>query len=133
MKLRRVVWPVLVSIVAVVVLFAAVFPTRTFLAQRASISRAEEQLSVLEEQNRALEERAAELRDDAEIERLAREQYNLVRPGEEAYALLPSPAAPPPAPAAAPPSDDVLIGPPAPDEDDPGLLERALDAVASWF
>lgn len=131
MRLRRAVWPIVVSVVFVVVLFAAVFPTRTFLAQRASISRAQEQLSVLEEQNAALEERAAQLRDDAEIERLAREQYNLVRPGEEAYALLPSPAAP--SPSSTVPSGEPAVGPPAPDDDDRNLLERAWDAVTGWF
>ena len=130
MRLRRAVWPIVVSVVFVVVLFAAVFPTRTYLAQRASISRAEEQLDVLEEQNAALEERAAQLRDDAEIERLAREQYNLVRPGEEAYALLPSPAAP--SPSSTVPSGDAL-GPPAPGDDDRNLLEKAWDAVTGWF
>jgi cell division protein FtsB len=86
------VWPILVSVVLVGVLFAGVFPTRTYLAQRASISRAEKQLSVLGEQNAELERRAKELRSDREIERLARERYNLVKPGEEAYAVLPPPA-----------------------------------------
>ena len=135
MRLRRLVWPIVVSVLFVVVLFAAVFPTRTFLAQRASISGAQEQLDVLEEQNAALEARADLLRDDAEIERLAREQYNLVRPGEEAYALLPAPAPPSTvAPAeegadAAPP----LVGPPAPEEDDRNVVRRAWDAVVSWF
>ena len=33
------------------------------------------------------------LSTDAEIERLARQWYNLVFPGEEAYAVLPPPAA----------------------------------------
>jgi cell division protein FtsB len=82
----------LASVVLVGVLFAGVFPTRTFLAQRASISRAEKQLDVLGQQNAELERRARELQSDAEIERLAREQYNLVKPGEEAYAVLPPPA-----------------------------------------
>ena len=131
-RMRRLVWPVVVSVVAVVVLFAAVFPTRTYLAQRASISRAEAQLAVLEEQNEALEERAAVLRDDAEIERLAREQYNLVRPGEEAYALLPSPVAPP-APAVPPAEGAGVLGPPVPEDEDPGLLERAWDALTGWL
>ena len=94
MRLRRALWPLLFLVVLVGVLFAAVFPTRTYLAQRASVSRAEKQLDVLEEQNDELEKRAKELRSDAEIERLAREQYNLVKPGEEAYAVLPPPAAP---------------------------------------
>ena len=93
MKLRRAAWPVLGSLVLVGVLFAGVFPTRTYLAQRASIARADKQLSVLGQQNKDLEKREKELQSDAEIERLAREQYNLVRPGEQAYAVLPAPAA----------------------------------------
>jgi cell division protein FtsB len=92
MKIRRALWPLLVSVVLVGVLFAGVFPTRTYLAQRASISRSEKQLDVLGEQNKDLEKRATELQSDAEIERLAREQYNLVKPGEQAYAVLPPPA-----------------------------------------
>ena len=101
MRVRRAVWPVLVTVVLVGVLFVAVFPTRTWLAQQQSIAEAEEQLDVLDEQNGILEERIAALHDDEEIERLAREQYNLVRPGEEAYALLPEGPAPKPAPAPA--------------------------------
>ncbi|MCU1373473.1 MAG: hypothetical protein JWO68_759, partial [Actinomycetia bacterium] len=88
MKLRRALWPLLASVVFVGVLFAGVFPTRTYLAQRASISHAEKQLSVLGQQNDELKQRAKELRTDAEIERLAREQYNLVKPGEDAFAIL---------------------------------------------
>ena len=92
MKLRRALWPLLVSVVLVGVLFAGVFPTRTYLAQRASISHSEKQLEVLGGQNKDLEHRAKELQSDAEVERLAREQYNLVKPGEQAYAVLPPPA-----------------------------------------
>jgi len=80
-------------VVLVGVLFAGVFPTRTYLAQRASISHANKQLDVLGEQNKDLEDRAKALQSDAEVERLAREQYNLVKPGEEAYAILPGPEA----------------------------------------
>ena len=42
-----------------------------------------------------------QLRSDEEIERLAR-QYNLVKPGEESYFLLPQPTATTVAPAPAP-------------------------------
>jgi cell division protein FtsB len=79
------------AVIATGALLFGVFPTQAFLAQRASTSRAEERLRVLSEQNDALEERVARLGTDAEIERLARERYNLVRPGEEAYAVLPPP------------------------------------------
>lgn len=124
MRLRRALWPLLASVVLVGVLFTAVFPTRTYLTQRASISRAEEQLEVLGEQNAALESRAKALQSDAEIERLAREQYNLVKPGEEAYAVLPPPVSDPPAP----------DGEPVPEEDDDrNLLEKAWNAITGIF
>ena len=122
MRLRRALWPLLASVVLVGVLFAGVFPTRTYLAQRASISHAEKQLRVLGEQNADLERRAGELRTDAEIERLAREQYNLVKPGEEAYAVLPPPVE---APAETPA--------PEPEEEDRNVVEKAWDAVTGLF
>lgn len=92
MRIRRAVWPVLVVVVLIGVLFVAVFPTRTWLAQRREMSAATRQLAVLDEQNDLLEQRVRALQSDDEIERLAREQYNLVKPGEEAYALLPAPS-----------------------------------------
>ena len=73
------------------VLAVAVFPTSTFLDQRADTSEAEQRLAVLRAQNAAYEERIERLQTVEEIERLAREQYNLVFPGEEAYAVLPAP------------------------------------------
>ena len=83
-----------VSIGALVALFVGVFPTRAFLAQRDAIASAEEELRGVEATNAELEDRVAALGTDAEIERLAREQYNLVYPGEEAYAVLPAPLPP---------------------------------------
>ena len=73
------------------VLAFAVFPTSTFLDQRANTAEAEERLGVLRAQNAAYEARIERLQTVEEIERLAREQYNLVFPGEEAYAVLPAP------------------------------------------
>ena len=120
-QVRRRLWVVLITLAFVGVLFLAVFPSRTFLAQRASLSRAENQLAVLGEQNRLLEQRARLLRDDDEIERLAREEYHLVRPGEEAYVVLPSPEPKPAPPANAQPPDDR------------NSLRRAWDWVTSRF
>jgi len=73
------------------VLAVAVFPTSTYLDQRAETAEAEQRLEVLRAQNDAYEARIARLETVEEIERLAREQYNLVFPGEEAYAVLPAP------------------------------------------
>jgi len=84
-----------VATVAVIgLVFLAVFPTRTYLSQRRELNNTERRLAVLSDQNRELGGRVARLNTDAEIERLAREQYNLVRPGEEAFAILPPPGPP---------------------------------------
>jgi cell division protein FtsB len=98
---RRQLWILLGSLVVVAVLFVAVFPARTYLDQRHARQRAATQIGSLDARNRALQKRVQTLHTDAEVERLAREQYDLVRPGEEAYAILPS-AAPAPAAAVAP-------------------------------
>jgi cell division protein FtsB len=68
-----------------------VFPTGSFLDQRADVSDAERRLAVLREQNEALADQLERLSTPEEVERLAREEYNLVRPGEEAYSVLPAP------------------------------------------
>jgi cell division protein FtsB len=96
-RMRRI-WPVLLVVVLIGFLFVAVFPTRTWLAQRKEAAAATEQLHILDTENAKLAARVEALQSDDEIERLAREQYNLVKPGEEAYALLPGAesAAPPP-------------------------------------
>ena len=84
------------------VLFVAVFPARTYLDQRHQRQEVAAQLEATDAKNKALEQRVHTLNTDAEVERLAREQYNLVRPGEEAYAILPTRQPPPSQPAAKP-------------------------------
>ena len=94
-RLRRAtVWPLLGVVVVIAVLFVGVFPTRTFLAQRGAVARAEEQLRVITAENERLDERIDALNTPDEIERLAREQFELVRPGEQPYVVLP-PTEPP--------------------------------------
>lgn len=108
------------SVVAIGVVFTFVNPTRQLLDQRGAIAAAEDRVSVLDEKSRELEQRAAQLRTDAEIERLAREQYGLVKPGEEAYAILPSRAAPPPP------------APPARAAEHRSRWQRLWDTVTFW-
>ena len=92
----RVLLPLLASIIAIGVLFVGVFPTRALLAQRQDIARSQHRLHVLEQENDVMKTRIDALGTDAEIERIAREQYDLVRPGDEAYAILPAPEQPDP-------------------------------------
>lgn len=92
--MRRGSWTLaVVGTVIAGMLFLAVFPARTYLQQRRSLSASHARLHVLAAQNAALDKEIKKLHTDAEIERLARQQYNLVRPGEEAYAILPGPEA----------------------------------------
>jgi cell division protein FtsB len=118
--MRRQGWAVAVSVMVIGVLFVAVFPTRTWLAQRRDLDATERKVAVLAAQNASLEARVTRLNTDGEIERLAREQYNLVRPGEEAYAILPAPPAPR--------ADPV----PGPAEDGPGFWGRLWDDLSFW-
>jgi cell division protein FtsL len=78
-------------VVLVGLLFAFVYPTRTFLDQRAATGKAQAQLELLQSENARLAREAKKLSTDSEIEKLAREKYGLVRPGERAFVILPSP------------------------------------------
>lgn len=82
------------SVAVLGALAVGLFPTQTFLDQRAATAEAEERLAVLRAQNDAFDDRIERLGSDDEIERIAREQYNLAFPGEEAYAVLPAPLPP---------------------------------------
>jgi cell division protein FtsB len=90
-RVRRAVWGVVASVALVGALFGFVFPTRTYLAQRAAADTARERLEVLTAENEALERRIEQLGTPEEVEAIARRDYGLVRPGEEAYAVLPPP------------------------------------------
>src|SRR5207248_5907071 len=81
-------WLLVGSLATVVLLFIAVFPARTYLDQRRTRQETLTRIHATEATNRRLEQRIQVLHTDAEVERLARAQYNLVRPCEEAYAIL---------------------------------------------
>jgi cell division protein FtsB len=95
---RRLLLGVLAALALVGFLFAFAYPTRTYLDQREQIRRAEERLTVLQRQTAALERDTLRLQGDAEVERIAREQYGLVRPGETPYVIVPPETTPLPTP-----------------------------------
>lgn len=80
------------AVIAVLLLF--VFPTRTYLDQRHQLALATQQLKVLNSANAQLSAQADKLHSNNEIERIARDRYHLVRPGEQAFAILPAPSPP---------------------------------------
>lgn len=93
-RLRRSVLPVILGLALVAVLFVGVFPTRTYLSQREALAANRSTLEELEAENEVLAERVEALRSPDEIERLARQDFGMVRPGEEPYRILPSPEPP---------------------------------------
>ncbi|HTW05895.1 MAG TPA: septum formation initiator family protein [Acidimicrobiales bacterium] len=86
--------------VAILLLFMAgsaylfAYPTRTYLDQRRQIAAQEETISLLDAENSKLAAERAALQSNATIEKLARQEYGLVMPGQQAFMVLPAPAAP---------------------------------------
>lgn len=70
------------------------FPFSTLLAQHRAIASASEQLADLRSQDRALAAEQAKLSSPSEIQKLAREQYQLVQPGQRLVQVLPSSGSP---------------------------------------
>ena len=115
-RLRRV---FVVGLIVAGILFTFANPARTWSDQRRDIAAARERNAVLDQQSRQLQARAEKLSSDAEVERLARE-YGLVKPGEEAFGILPAPGAGPPRAEPTPPPE------PRP------LWKSAWDTLTFW-
>ncbi|MGH9124903.1 MAG: FtsB family cell division protein [Acidimicrobiales bacterium] len=88
------------SIALAAVLFLFVLPTRTYLAQQHSLSAEQARLGVFNSENGALSAQAQRLQTNAEIERIAQQQYGLVLPGQKDVVSLPAvaPSTPKPKP-----------------------------------
>ena len=60
------------------------------LSQGNDIGQTRHDLAALQQQNRTLELEVLQLRTPAEIERIARQRFNLIKPGERLYAVVPA-------------------------------------------
>lgn len=67
---------------ALVLLFLGVVPLRSYQAQREDLVATRERVVMLRERNARLDERSRLLRTDAEIARVARQQFGMVKPGQ---------------------------------------------------
>jgi cell division protein FtsL len=76
----------------VAILFVFVFPTRSYLAQRGQVSKAQHDVNELQKTNAALAQEAARLQTKSVLEGIARDQFNLAHPGEQIFKVLPRPA-----------------------------------------
>jgi cell division protein FtsB len=79
----------LCSLVLAGALYLFVYPARTYLAQRQEISSVQRTLSVLDAANAELSDKESELRQASYVEQVARAEYGLVMPGQQAFTVLP--------------------------------------------
>ncbi|HEY2215738.1 MAG TPA: septum formation initiator family protein [Acidimicrobiales bacterium] len=70
-------------------ILVAWFPAGALYHQRASLAGSQAQLAQLHSQDAALTQERKELSSNSEISRIARQQYQLVNPGQEAFEILP--------------------------------------------
>ena len=77
------------SLTVIAIMFLFVFPTRSYLAQQRQVRAARHAVEVLKAENKELSREARELQTPSEIERLARVQFNMILPGEQAYNVVP--------------------------------------------
>lgn len=84
---------VIAILAAVVVVggLAGVFPFRQILASDAAVELSERKLEALRDENRRLEHQIRALQSTEEVERLAREEFGYVMPGEVGYVATPLP------------------------------------------
>jgi len=89
-KTRRYLFWLFILAVVVVILIWAIQPIRLWLDQREALSTKQQELTNIESSNSALEQRAEALQTPEQIELIARQNFGLIREGEEAYAVLPA-------------------------------------------
>lgn len=92
---------VVLLLVGLAIVLAGVFPFRQLLAQERLVDNTRAELEELIADNEQLQAQIDAVGTPAELERIAREEYGMVRPGETSYIveldqrLRPSPAADP--------------------------------------
>lgn len=89
---RWVVWTATLAAVGTGVAGLLIVPTRTWLTQRQQFRLDQQRLEIVQRVNAELDARIEALQTPEEIERIARERYNLVKGGDQVLAVLPAPA-----------------------------------------
>ena len=88
-KTRKYLFWAFILIVVAVILIWAIQPIRLWIDQSKELSTKQQELEDIQISNTALEERAEALLTPEQIELIARQNFGLIREGEEAYAVLP--------------------------------------------
>lgn len=72
-------------LVGLAIVLAGVFPFRQLIAQERRVDSTQAKLDALVEVNQLLQDEIDAAQSPAELERIAREQYGMARPGETTY------------------------------------------------
>ncbi len=96
----------LLAIVIGALAVTGIAPAQQMYDQKQLIETEKQKLAALTERNQTLQDRLDRSKDPAYMEKLAREQLGLVRPGETSYVVIPGPALP--APPKPPPTPESL-------------------------
>ncbi|HEV8425800.1 MAG TPA: septum formation initiator family protein [Actinomycetes bacterium] len=112
--------------VLLLVMFAlaatAVYPLRQYVSQQDRIHRLQAKQLALQAENARLEAERKRLQDPAYLQQLAKRDYHLVAPGEEAWVVTGSPPAAHPSPA-----------PPASSKPGSPWYKRAWQRATGWL
>jgi cell division protein FtsL len=84
---------ILLFLVLFVLAATAVYPLRQYVAQQGRIERLQAKQAAIQAANARLEWERARLKDPAYVEQLAKQDFHLVRPGEESWLLTGTPPA----------------------------------------
>ena len=75
-------------LVGMIIAVNYIVPFRQMLAQNRQVETARAELTAIQAENEQLVRETEALRSDSEIERLAREDYGYVRPGDTSYVIV---------------------------------------------
>lgn len=120
---RRAKFLAVLALILVAFYLLAVTPIRTYLQQQSQMHQAEQRYEILANTNKQLQDRATQLQSDAEIKKLARERYELIEPGQQAFAVMP------PSPAITQASQEPVQLKP---EKKHSVIERTWNALNPW-
>lgn len=88
MKIRKVLLPLLLGLAVYYALFGGEYSLLELRKARSEIKSQEQELQLLRDEVERLQARADSLENDsATIERIAREKYGMIRPGEILYRM----------------------------------------------
>lgn len=121
---RRSRWATMLFVVLLISLglvATGVLPIQQYLERETQVDGAQVRLEALVAQNDSLEADATALLSDQEIERIAREQYGYVLPGEIGYVVAPVDGVE---------SERQPVEPVSSEPDDRGLLQKVWDFIA---